>query len=227
VTVTATLANATSGALTLKAGTTAVPGTSSFNATSGVVTFTPTAALGWSTTYTATVSANSGAVAGGTWSFATQGQPVSLFPTGTPATVNAKAALAIQVGTRFKSSAAGVVTAIKFYKGTSNTGTHTGYLWNSSGTKLATVTFTNETASGWQTATLSTPVRLTIGTEYRVSVYGASTYYSVTTGGLSSVALNGPLSTIATGGAYTYGATYPSTTTTNKYWVDVIFSPDN
>jgi hypothetical protein len=227
VKVTATLANATSGTLTLTAGGTAVAGTSSFNATTGVVTFTPTATLGWSTTYTATVTANSGAVANGTWSFSTSGKPVSLFPTGTPATPNAKASQSVQVGTRFTSNAAGVVTAIRFYKGSSNTGTHTGYLWNAKGTRVASVTFSNETASGWQTATLSAPVRLTVGAEYRVSVYAPSGYYAVTTAGLLLSVSNGPLSTPAVGGAYGTNASYPSTTSTNNYWVDIVFHPDS
>ena len=46
----------------------------------------------------------------------------------------------------------GTVTAIRFYKGAGNGGTHTGSLWSSPGTRLATVTFTGETATGWQTA---------------------------------------------------------------------------
>ena len=50
------------------------------------------------------------------------------------------------------------VTAIKFYKGAGNNGVHTGSIWSSTGTRLATVTFSNETASGWQTATLATPL---------------------------------------------------------------------
>jgi len=152
---------------------------------------------------------------------------VSLFPTDTPTNANTTTTLNINAGTRFKTSAAGVVTAIKFYKGTSNTGTHTGYLWNASGQQLAAVTFSGESASGWQTMQLSTPVRLTIGAEYRVSMYSTSRVYAATTGGLGSAVTNGPISTIATGGAYSYSTGYPSTTTTTKLWVDVIFDPDN
>jgi hypothetical protein len=120
-----------------------------------------------------------------------------------------------------------VVTAIRFYKGSSNTGTHTGYLWRAGGTKLATVTFTGETASGWQTAILSTPVRLTVGTEYRVGMYSTSKFYALTSNGLATAVTNGPISTLATGGAYSNSTSYPSTTSKNKYWVDIIFDPDN
>ncbi len=44
---------------------------------------------------------------------------------------------------------------IRFYKGVANTGTHMGALWSSTGAKLANVTFSGETASGWQQANFS------------------------------------------------------------------------
>ena len=44
----------------------------------------------------------------------------------------------------------GFVTAIRFYKGAQNTGTHVGHLWSAAGALLAEATFTGETASGWQ-----------------------------------------------------------------------------
>ena len=75
-----------------------------------------------------------------------------------PATVNSADSNAVEVGVKFRSDVAGTVTGIRFYKGSQNTGTHVGHLWSSSGTLLATVTFTNETASGWQQATFSAPV---------------------------------------------------------------------
>ena len=52
----------------------------------------------------------------------------------------------------------GFVTGVRFYKGTGNTGTHPA-LWTASGQLLATGTFTNETATGWQTATFAQPGR--------------------------------------------------------------------
>ena len=53
----------------------------------------------------------------------------------------------------------GFITGIRFYKSAANTGTHTGTLWTSTGTLLATVTFTSETATGWQQAASPTPSR--------------------------------------------------------------------
>ena len=60
----------------------------------------------------------------------------------------------VELGAAFTPAKDGTVTAIRFYKGAGNTGTHTGSLWTASGTRLATVTFTGETATGWQTAKL-------------------------------------------------------------------------
>ena len=44
-----------------------------------------------------------------------------------------------EVGVKFRADVAGQVTAIRFYKGTGNTGTHVGHLWSATGTLLATV----------------------------------------------------------------------------------------
>ena len=70
---------------------------------------------------------------------------------------------------KFRADQAGFITGIRFYKGSGNTGTHTGSLWTSTGTRLATVTFTGETATGWQQANFATPVAVTAGTTYVAS----------------------------------------------------------
>jgi Domain of unknown function (DUF4082) len=51
---------------------------------------------------------------------------------------------------KFRSDVAGNITGIRFCEASTNTGTHVGNLWSSSGALLTTVTFPNETASGWQ-----------------------------------------------------------------------------
>ena len=65
---------------------------------------------------------------------------------------------AVNLGVKFQSDVAGYITGIRFYKGPSNTGTHVGHLWTASGALLATATFTNETASGWQQVNFANPV---------------------------------------------------------------------
>ena len=77
----------------------------------------------------------------------------------------------IEVGVKFRSDAYGTVTGIRFYKAAANTGTHIGSLWTADGQRLAQVTFTGETASGWQTATFSTPVEVQPNTTYVASYY--------------------------------------------------------
>ncbi len=52
----------------------------------------------------------------------------------------------VELGVKFRSDVAGSITGIRFYKASANAGTLVGNLWSSTGTKLATVTFTNETS---------------------------------------------------------------------------------
>ena len=66
---------------------------------------------------------------------------------------------AIEVGVKFRADVDGFITGIRFYKSTTNTGTHVGNLWLSDGQLLATATFTNETASGWQQVDFDNPWR--------------------------------------------------------------------
>ena len=79
----------------------------------------------------------------------------------------------VELGVKFKADVNGSITGIRFYKGTANTGTHIGSLWTATGTKLATATFTNETASGWQQVTFASPVAITAGTVYVASYLAA------------------------------------------------------
>ena len=95
---------------------------------------------------------------------------------------------------KFRSDVAGQITGIRFYKGSGNTGTHVGHLWTTTGTMLATVTFTGETATGWQQATFATPVAITANTTYVASYYAPSGHYAADGGYFASKGVdNGPL----------------------------------
>jgi hypothetical protein len=85
-------------------------------------------------------------------------EPVStLFATNAVPTVPAvNDASAVEVGVRFKSAVNGTVTGLRFYQGPGNTGTHTGSLWTSSGTQLATLTFEDSPGTGWRMAQFAT-----------------------------------------------------------------------
>jgi hypothetical protein len=137
----------------------------------------------------------------------------------------------VNLGVKFVASQTGTIVGIKYFKGLSDTGTHSGSLWTSSGTLLATATFTNETLSGWQTVTFSSPVTISAGTSY-VASYHSNGHYASTTGFFNNAYSNGPLSVAGNGGVgnsfYLYGdqAAFPTNSATGaNYWVDVLFVP--
>jgi hypothetical protein len=102
---------------------------------------------------------------------------VSLFSGATPGGVAVNDPNPVELGVKFKSSQDGTITAIRFYKGAQNTGTHTAHLWNdATGTSLATATFSAETASGWQQVNFSTPVAITANTIYVASYHTDGNY---------------------------------------------------
>jgi hypothetical protein len=231
--ITAQLSAAPSATPTLGVTNAAGPvaGTSTYNATTHVVSFTPTQPLGWSTSHTATVTISGATPSGGTWTFTTTTEPptvdaLTIFAAnGVPDTPSWNDTNAVQVGVRFSSSVAGSITGIRFYKGAQNSGTHVGYLWSSTGTLLASVTFAAETASGWQSATFSQPVLIQPGVEYRASYHSTAGRYAVNLNGLANAVTNGPLSTPPQGSVYLYGTAYPANLSSHNYWVDVFFVP--
>jgi len=218
-------------------GGTTVAGSVSFNTGNTVATFTPTNALAASTTYTATVSGAQNASGTPmsnpvTWSFTTgmvSQCPCSVWQNAAPSgAVDAADTSAVNLGLQFRASSSGRITGVRFYKYSDNTGSHTGSLWNASGTLLATGTFTNETASGWQELAFASPVTITANTTYVVSYHTDAGHYAFTSNGLASAVTNGPLTALASGGVYAYGSgnVFPSNSfNASNYWVDVVYSP--
>lgn len=142
---------------------------------------------------------------------------------------------AVNLGVRFTADVDGIVSGIRFYKGAGNSGTHVGTLWTSGGVKLASATFTNETASGWQRADFATPVRVTANTVYVASYLAPVGRYADDAGGFASTAVDSPPlhalrdGTNGANGVYAYAAssTFPTATyQSTNYWVDVVFSPN-
>jgi hypothetical protein len=222
-------------------GGAAVAGNTTTASTNGTYTFTPSSALAANTTYTATVSGvknstGQAMTSAYSWSFTTGSAsftcPCSIFgASSTPATANVNDTNAVELGAQFTADVSGSVTAIRFYKGAQNTGTHVGHLWTASGTLLATVTFTGETSSGWQTATLSSPVAISANTTYVVSYYAPNGFYSANGGYFNTAADAPPLHGLAStashlNGLYRYGASAFPTDSYNatNYWVDVVFT---
>jgi hypothetical protein len=96
---------------------------------------------------------------------------------------------------------------------------------------LASATFTNETASGWQQVNFAVPVAITANTLYVASYHTDVGMYSVTRPYFTTAYNNAPLRAPATGsvggnGVYRYGASgFPTQTyQSTNYWVDVVFT---
>lgn len=230
ITLTAPLAAGWS--MTLTNGAAAVAGTAALSADAKTVTFTPAASLAPDTVYTATLSgavSTEGAVLSTqTWTLRTAAaNTVSLFEGLVPATAAVDDPDAVELGTAFTPAQNGTATAVRFYKGPGNTGTHTGSLWNAAGQRLGQVTFTGESATGWQTATFSTPIPLSAGATYVVSYYAPNGRYSVTGGYFATPRTVGPLTAPAgANGRYRYGSGggFPTGSwNSSNYFVDVVF----
>jgi len=215
----------------------AVAGSVALNGAGTVATFTPSASLAASTGYTATVSGaqnGSGTPMSGpfSWTFTTGAVaqcPCSIWNNAAPTgAVDAADANPVNLGVQFQAAGSGFITGVRFYKEIDNTGTHTGALWSSTGTLLASGTFAGESASGWQELDFATPVAVTAGTTYVASYFTSTGHYAATSNGLGSAVTNGPLTALAAGGVFGYasGNAFPSNTyNAHNYWVDVVYSP--
>ncbi len=133
-----------------------------------------------------------------------------------------------ELGMKFRSAKAGQITAIRFWKAASEPGTHVGRIWSAAGLELAQVTFSNETASGWQQQALSPPLNIQANTTYIVS-YTCNSYSAAALGGLASPVVNGDLSSVADGNNGVYGQpanSFPTNSYQNSnYFCDIVFVP--
>lgn len=204
-------------------------GTVSYDANAKTVTFVPTAGYSGTASFTYSISDTNGGTASASVAlFVNNPSTESLFSlSSVPGTITVNDASAVELGVKFTASTNGVITGLRFYKGPQNTGTHVADLWSSSGTLLATATFSNETASGWQQVTFSNPVTITAGTTY-VASYHTSGEYSASANYFTSAVVSGDLTAPATGnGVYAYGSgsTFPTNTYgASNYWVDVVYN---
>jgi hypothetical protein len=152
--------------------------------------------------------------------------PKTLFGSAVPAVASASDTSGVELGVRFTSDVNGLVTGIRFYKGSGNTGTHVGSLWSSDGARLATGTFVNETASGWQTLTFASPVAITSGVTYVASYYAPNGGYAYNSAYFTSSHNAGSLHAPAgSNGVFQYGraSAFPASSyNSTNYWVDPI-----
>jgi hypothetical protein len=157
--------------------------------------------------------------------------PCTIWPsTATPAVPADSDSTAVEVGVKFRANQAGFISGIRFYKGTTNTGTHVGSLWSGSGAKLGSATFSGESASGWQQVNFGSPVAVTANTTYVASYYAPNGRYSTSEGYFTTPTSNGPLTALQDGadgsnGVYKYGGGFPTLGyAATNYWVDVVYT---
>jgi hypothetical protein len=215
-----------------------------YTASTQTAVLQPSSSLLPSTTYTAVLVGGSSGITDNngnmlasnyTWSFTTQ-PPAPICPCSiwnintTPGIPDSGDINAGEYGVKFTSDVGGTVTALRFYKGIGNTGTHTGHLWTATGTLLATATFTNETATGWQQVTFSPAVPISANTVYIASYFAPSGHYADTPAGLQSAVDNAPLHAVSNvtspNGVYYYAATstFPNESYgASNYWIDLVF----
>ena len=141
-----------------------------------------------------------------------------------------------EVGLRFRADNAGFITALRFYKTSGNTGTHTGRLWTNGGTQLAVAKFVNETGSGWQEVSFDDPVAINANTTYVASYYAPNGHYAARSNFFDLVGVDSaPLHALASGvdganGIFKQGGAGelfsgegPQSFQAANYMVDVVF----
>jgi hypothetical protein len=107
----------------------------------------------------------------------------------------------LELGISASTTSAISISAVRFYKVSGSTQSHTANIWNSSGTRIATQAFTSETSVGWQEVVLDSPISISSGSNFTVSVYSSNYYYP-----------NQPFPTMTAGpvtianGVYRYGS---------------------
>jgi len=166
--------------------------------------------------------------------------PCTIFsPNVTPVTPHTNAdGTVVELGLKFRPNVNGTVTGVRFYKDPNNStvpGPHLGHLWTNSGTNLGEVTFTGETASGWQQALFAAPISVVAGTTYVVSYLSPTGHFSKTDNfftasnypagsGWPVQAFGTPLNGVKRDGS----SAFPNDVSPNgeNFMVDVVFQPN-
>jgi len=131
----------------------------------------------------------------------------------------------VELGLAFRASTTGWVTAIRYYKFTEAQGSTNGTLWSSTGKVLARAPFSSRSGSGWKTAPLSTPVRLTAGVTYVASYTAPAGRYAADRNRLGDGKRIITRDLTALQGLYSYTLGFPNQTwSATNYYADVLFT---
>ena len=215
----------------------------SYSASTNVATLTPNTPLPGVGTLTArldtTVKSADGTplTSAVSWSFGTAACPCQLFSVvSQPASQNlpvkdgraGAGPFSYELGVKVTVDQPMQLTALRFWKSPAETGTHVGNVWTSTGTLVTSVTFSSETASGWQLQPLTTPLQLQPGTVYVISV-NVNAFFGSTPFGLQSQVISGPLRSAADGLNGVFGSSagvFPNQSYhSTNYFVDVQAQP--
>ena len=116
---------------------------------------------------------------------------------------------------------------MRFWKAPNDTGVHVGRIWSASGQLLASVTFSGESAAGWQEQALPAPLPITPNVVYTVSVNTTNRRYVASYDTFTSGLVNGNLHAPAgANGVFAQGApgTFPTASyRSSNYFRDVVF----
>ena len=229
-------------------GNNQIPGVVTYSSATTSATFQPSGNLAYQTTYTAVVRGTVRDFLGDnmgtdfTWTFTTESAvsnslcPCTIWrPTTMPGVLDSGESTALELGVKFRADLDGYLTGIRFYKSTGNTGTHIGNIWTTTGVLLGSVTFTGESASGWQQAIFASPVQVNAGTTYVASYFTSTGHYAFDQNYFSADVDNVPLHapSNANGGGngvyvYTAGSAFPNLSyNSSNYWVDIVYVPRN
>lgn len=156
----------------------------------------------------------------------------TIFTTQEPTTLDGfQDGVPYELGLRFTPSVNGQITAIRYWHPAqlSPTALITGKLYAANGSLLTSIDFPNLTTtplSGWRQQELATPLNVTAGQVYVVSV-STPNFYPFAGNTLGATITNGPLSTNGAGsGVYGPPGAIPTNVYQNaNYFRDVVFVP--
>ena len=161
---------------------------------------------------------------------------VNIWPLPTaPIVIDGGPDAAVELGVKFKSDIPGKIVGVRFYKSPLNVGIHVANVWDALGVPLASATFRNETASGWQEVLFTVPVVILANQIYTASYHCPTGHYAndqdyFTTRSIDSGVLHAPGANVVGGNGtfrYALSSRFPNRTwwRNTNYWVDVIFTP--
>ena len=225
--------------LTRSDGTT-VPAAVTYDAAASTATLTPSAPLAGGSAYiarlTTAIRSDRGVALTSEqqWTFTTTACPCRLFeasatPTWTDLDVangrTGTGPFSLTMGVKIRVTEPTDLQAVSFYKSPNETGTHVGRVFSQSGQLLASATFAGETASGWQTQALPTPLALSAGQTYVVAVT-MNRFFVMTSGGLANELARGPLRSVDDGLNGVFGesptAMPADSWGESNYWIDAV-----